>query len=181
MSIVEPLCFILADEIRSYVKNQPKHLVFYTYHETINLNAVPFVAVSKYEDDLTDSQFKVRVWDEEIGWETARPIFVGAFQTACFIARSLSPDACPELVVGVRKYKGDMRMLNPIPVERIHHRSSAIQWLEDNPCQFADYLDELAYQEADDDESRALWVEDDDHFDELLEDKILMEIKRAFP
>lgn len=180
-SIVEPLCFILADEILNYCKNQPLHLVFYAYHKTINLNAVPLVMVSKYEADMTDSQFKVRVWDAEVGWEYARPILVGVHQTAAFIARSLTPEACCELVVGVRKFKGEVKNVNPVPVDRVHHRSTAVEWLSDNPCQLADYLYELGDPDWDDDNSRGEWVEEDDHFEELLEEKIVLEINRAFP
>lgn len=167
---VEALEFTLAHEILQLARNRPKHLIIYTYEQ--GPSAVPLVMISKYESDMTDNQFKVRVWDADVMWEFCTPIFSSVHQVAAYVARCLSPEPNANLGIGVRLYHGDVPGGNPISLLRIRQTSTALSWLASSQTMLAEYLEDLGNPEWDELGLRVLWVEVEEHFEELLEDEI---------
>ena len=90
---MEAIELTLAREIVEFARNHPVHLVLYTYD--LGPSAVPIVVISKYEDDLTNQQFKLRIWDrytDLLGrwtgagcWKDFHPIFSTLHQTICYV------------------------------------------------------------------------------------------------
>jgi hypothetical protein len=169
-SFVEALEFTLAHEIVQLARNLPKHLVIYTY--TQGPNAVPLVMISKYESDMTDDQFKVRVWDADIMWEYCTPIFSSVHQAAIYVARSVGPEPDASLGFGVRLYNGNIPHGHLVSVRALRQTSTPLSWLAGSESMLADYLDELGNPEWDDLGARIMWVEMEDNFEELMEDEV---------
>lgn len=175
---VEAIEWTVANEVLQMCRNRPKHMIIYTYDA--GPDAVPLAMVSKYEDDLTDDQFKLRIWDPDIGWEFCTPIFSTIVQTASYIAHCISPEPSGETGVGVRFYFNSPPPAAMVPIERLRQTSTAVSWLAQSQTMLADYLDELGDPSWDDEDARKLWMEDEDHFEEMFEDEINYLITRNF-
>jgi hypothetical protein len=167
---VESIEWTLAHEILQMARNIPHHLIIYDFE--IGPNAVPLVCVSKYESDLTDSQYKVRVYDADLQWDYVTPIFTSRNQVASYVASHLPHEPSRHYGLGCKMFKGAVPPGNPVSRYFPEDRSIAIDWLFESQTMFADYMDEIGDPMADSEDSRGEWVEDEDHFDELLQDQI---------
>lgn len=174
---------VIAQEIVEMARHRPQHLVIFTY-SLLAPNAVPFVMVSKFEAGMSDLQFKVRVWDEEVPglWEYCTPIFPSINQAAVFIARSLTPDPCRFLGIGVMNHFGGIPHVMPVLVENTHLKSTSTEWLDDDDASamFDDYIENLGDQSLDCFEARGDWVEQEEHFEILLENVIFSHLQFSF-
>lgn len=172
---VEAIEKTLAEEIVSLAKNRPFRIVFYTYLVD-SFYAVPLAMICKYEDDMTDDQFKVKTygsedWDE---WDRLEPIFPDIDSCSKYIATHYCPEP-DRLCMGVRVLRSTDYPVGARHVHDLTNKSSARDWLLDCTTMYADYLDESGILSAaeDDIEMQWSWVEDDeDHFRELLENQI---------
>jgi hypothetical protein len=180
---VEAVEVVLAQEIVQLARNAPEHLVLYTFHENAP-SAVPLVMISKFEAGMSDSQFKLRVWDEEVPgrWEYCTPIFPTMNQVVAYISRSLTPDPCRHLGVGSRRFRGPSPTVLPVAVETIQYRSIATEWLAGDEVYhlFCDYIDEIGHEDFDCVELRGDWVEDEEHFEILLENVVFFHVSISF-
>lgn len=184
---IEAIETTLAEEIVEWARNTPEHVVLYTYHENAP-NAVPLVMVSRFEAGMSDAQFKLRVWDElwheELPgrWEYCTPIFPSMNQVVAYIARNLTPDPCRHLGIGSRRFSGANPVVLPVVVDSIQYKSTAVEWLAGDEVYhlFCDYIDEIGHEDFDCIELRGDWVEDEEHFEVLLENTVLFHIDISF-
>lgn len=170
---VEAIEWVLAHDIVQTARNRPHHLVFYVYHHD-DLMGKPLAMVSKYEPDITDDQFKVRIWDADIDdWQWVDPIFSSRVRAAAFIARYHAPDPCRALGIGVKQYV-DTPRIRPVHMRRLRMTSGPLDWLMETEAMLEDYMDDYGDHEAaiQDRHEMGNWVEDKDRFLELLEDQI---------
>jgi hypothetical protein len=180
---VEAIEAVMAQEIVELARNTPEHLVLYTYHYN-EPNAVPLVMISKFEAGMSDTQFKLRVWDELVPgrWEYCTPIFPSMNQVVAYIARSLTPDPCRYMGIGSRRFSGVSPVVLPVVVDAIQYKSIAVDWImgDEVYLHYCDYIDAIGHEEFDCTELRGDWVEEEEHFEVLLESVVLFHITISF-
>jgi hypothetical protein len=180
---VEAIETTLARSIVKMAMNKPKYVVFYLYHRQSPFEATPLAMVSKYERGLTDEQFKVRIYDQDIGgWEYADVVVSRRTKASAFVAKYHTPHPCRDLGIGIRVLDEHFAFLSDVPVHHLRHPSVATQWLMESEEMLSDFLDQFEDRDEalNDLDEQGEWVEEKHVFDELFHDQIDFLLTVAF-
>lgn len=180
---VEAIEATLASSIVKMASNKPKYVVFYVYHRDSPLDSFPLAMVSKYERGLTDDQFKVRIYDTDIGgWEYVDVTVSRRTKASAFIAKYHTPEPCRDMGIGIRVLDEHYAFMMPIPNHHLQHASVATDWLMESGSSLSDYLDQFQDRNdgLEDTDAQGDWVEDHYVFEELFHDQIDFLLTVAF-
>jgi hypothetical protein len=169
---------VLADEIVQMSKSSPKYLVFFHFDSsTPALYATPYAMISKFERDISPTQWKVRIWKTEEGvssyWDYITPIFSSRLEASYYIANRHAPPSSRDLGIGVKVYNS-WPVVSFTPIHELQRTSTVSSWIMENEIAFFTFIDEYGEFNANEQDMEALgdWVEDVDNFKDLLEDQI---------
>jgi hypothetical protein len=160
---VEAIEWTVANEVVQLARNRPKHLVLFVRGFT---RPLPFIMVTKYDEDMTDRQFKLRIWEDGVlgFWNHVEIIFTSTVHLATFVVDHYPQDCDPDFILGCKCYS-HWPVINIATYYELDKFSTAIDWLHES-----DYIDEYAeIWGVDNLEEIAVLVE---VFDDLVESEI---------
>jgi len=188
-SFVQAIEWTMAHSIVQLASNQPKYLILFLCHGAED-RARPFIMVSKYESDISDQQFKVRVWESELNpweahWSWLEFVFCNASRVAGFVANYHTPEPCRTLSMGCKTYTEwpNGPDVHGLSRNDLDNHTGVMSWLTTSDYMFSEYLDEYVGggDAMTDVEAVAEWVENEANLCVLLEEQIDMLIRLTFP
>jgi hypothetical protein len=172
----QDISWIISHNIVQLAQPRPWFIVLYIYRTDREPIATPFALISRNEYRQPHDVFMVRVWDADEGtWDYLPPMFNRRDQVAEYLARYHSPEPNHHIGIGTSTVFTAWPIVEPVPLNRLRHNSTATQWLLESRLfeEFAlDYNNPL--EASRDRRGMQIYVEDQDMWDVLFEEQITL-------